>query len=181
VPLIKRAMPIPLTSTHCRPAVRGALRGCLALLSRRSTATSEPAAATSGPAVAKAGQQQQQQPAAVAEVGEGAAVVMMRTCASHVFIRALSQQDRTLALRLLVAAMQGYGDTVLAANLDLLEYVISSGESSSSSKHLDCRLSFYHAERLRLAALCVVVLQGASGQQRCREQEHGLLMHGLLA
>lgn len=78
----------------------------------------------------------------MAELDEGAAVVMMRTCASHVFIRALSQQDRTLALRLLVAAMQGYGDTVLAANLDLLEYVISSGESSSSSKRLDCRLSF---------------------------------------
>jgi hypothetical protein len=52
---------------------------------------------------------------------------LVRTAVSHVFVRALSQQDRTLALRLLLAAMEGYGAAVLREGLDLLEYLIGSG------------------------------------------------------
>lgn len=91
----------------CRPAVRGALKGCLALLSRRGSA------APARPALA--------------EVEEAAAVEMMRACVSHVFIRALAQQDRTVALRLVTAAMRGYGAALLDAGLDLFEYLVSSG------------------------------------------------------
>lgn len=100
-----------------RPAVRGALKGCLALLSRRGAASGQAAA---GPAA----QQQQEQ---LAEVEDAAAVALVRTAVSHVFIRALSQPDRALALRLLLTAMGGYGGAVLQAGLDLLDYLISSG------------------------------------------------------
>jgi hypothetical protein len=52
---------------------------------------------------------------------------MLLTCVGHVFIRALAQPDRMLALRLLTAAMQRYGQALVGANLDLLDYLISSG------------------------------------------------------
>lgn len=106
------------TRTHRRPAVRGALRGCLALVSRHPAALPPPQQ-PDPPHPAP----QQQLPAP----DEAAAVELMRTCVSHVFIRALAAADRQLALRLLAAAMRGYGDALLGANLDLLEYGISSG------------------------------------------------------
>lgn len=103
--------------------MRGALRGCLALLSRRAP-----------PPLASPADQQQQQAAPAstqlpAPSGEDA-VEMMRACAQHVFVRALAAPDRQLALRLLAAALRSplYGQALVAANLDLLEYAISSGE-----------------------------------------------------
>lgn len=98
----------PLTDplpAHRRPAIRGALRGSLALLSRGVAA------------------QQQALPAPT----PAAALELVRTAVGHVFIRALAAPDRQLALRLLAAAMQGYGQALMEANLDLLEYTVSSG------------------------------------------------------
>lgn len=101
--------------------MRGALRGCLALVSRHPAALPPPQQADQVPQAPQAPQQQLPAP------DEAAAVELMRTCVSHVFIRALAAADRQLALRLLAAAMRGYGDVLLGANLDLLEYAISSG------------------------------------------------------
>lgn len=104
--------------------MRGALRGCLALVSRQPGAAPPPQ-----PGDQQSSQQAQQQPSAqqLPAPHEAAAVELVRTCVSHVFIRALAAADRQLALRLLAAAMRGYGDALLGANLDLLEYTISSG------------------------------------------------------
>jgi len=107
-----------------RPAVRGALRGCLALVSRQPGAlppTEQP------PGQEQHGVPPQHAPQQLPAPDEAAVVELVRTCVSHVFIRALAAADRQLALRLLAAAIRWYGDALLGANLALLEYTISSG------------------------------------------------------
>lgn len=86
--------------------MRGALRGCLALVSRR-----DPSGAH----------------AALPAPSDAEAAELVRTCVSHVFIRALAAADRQLALRLLAAALEGYGDALAASGIDLFEYTLSSG------------------------------------------------------
>lgn len=115
------------------PAVRGALRGCLALVTRAPTpavAAATAAGAGAGGAEASLQEQQQRQSghAGLPAPDEGDVVELVRVCVGHVFIRALAQPDRALALRLLTAATTRYGHALLGANLDLLEYLISSGE-----------------------------------------------------
>ncbi|PRW58456.1 MMS19 nucleotide excision repair-like protein isoform X2 [Chlorella sorokiniana] len=119
------------------PAVRGALRGCLALVSRKpgALAPAQPE---------QPGLQPQQLPAP----DEAAAVELARTCVSHVFIRALAAADRQLALRLLAAAIRGYGDALLGANLDLLEYSISSVDGEKDPR---CLLLSFDAIQALLA------------------------------
>lgn len=117
VPYFCLALHPRLAPTLHRPAVRGALHGSLALLSRH------PAAAAADAASPLAAQPQPQLPAP----DDAAAVEVMRTCVSHVFVSALAAPDRQLALRLLAAAVRGYGPALLGANLDLLEYTVSSG------------------------------------------------------
>lgn len=114
------------------PAVRGALRGCLALVSRAHEPAAGPAAGA-GPGALEASPEQRSQRQGEPGRGglpapEGGEVAeLMRVCVGHVFIRALAQPDRALALRLLCVATGRYGHALLGANLDLLEYLISSG------------------------------------------------------
>lgn len=131
--------------------MRGALRGCLALVSRQPGAAPPPQ-----PGDQQSSQQVQQQPAAqqLPAPDEAAAVELVRTCVSHVFIRALAAADRQLALRLLAAAMRGYGDALLGANLDLLEYTISSGTCRLAGL-LQWRLAvFQPGAAVRVSACC---------------------------
>ena len=119
------------------PAVRGALRGCLALVARAPAAVTDgaPAATAAGPEAAGAAAAAPALPAPTDE----AAVELVRTLVGHVFVRALAQPDRALALRLLAAVAAAYGPALLAANLDLLEYLISSGGRPVHCYACSCR------------------------------------------
>jgi hypothetical protein len=85
-----------MTPARCRPAIRGALSGCLALL--ELPASNE--GGDGGPAAG--GDPPQGAPALAASE----AVQMMSTFAGHVFVRSLGQQDRCLAFRLMDRAME---------------------------------------------------------------------------
>ncbi|KAL4426394.1 hypothetical protein ABPG77_004688 [Micractinium sp. CCAP 211/92] len=117
------------------PAVRGALSGCLTLVSR---APAPPAAPAAADMPSEQGQEQQGGPgqAGLPAPEEGDVAELMRVCVGHVFVRALAQPDRALALRLLAAAVARYGHALLDANLDLLEYLISSVDGEKDPRCL---------------------------------------------
>lgn len=77
--------PASLRPHLCRPAIRGALAGCLALLDLPAAAQG---GGPAGPALSAAD-----------------AVGMMEAFAGHVFVRSLGQQDRALAFSLMDKAM----------------------------------------------------------------------------
>ena len=133
----------------CRPALRGALQGCLALLEREGDG------------------------GAAAPLARGDAVAMLRLCTQQVFVRSLAQPDRDAALRVLVAGMERWGQALLDENVDLLEYVIASGAGrgaawrrcppartcwglwpSHTHAHTPTYVSQWTAKRTRAACCC---------------------------
>lgn len=73
----------------CRPALRGGLSGCIALLNLPST-HQLPAAGMAAPV----------------SLSAASAAAMLSAFCGHVFVRSLSQQDRRLAFELLYKALE---------------------------------------------------------------------------
>lgn len=92
------------------PAVHGALQGCLALL-RRTGAAPPP-------------------------LSDADAAAMLGTCAGNVFVRSLAQPARQAALQLLRVAVDGHGQALLDANIDLLDWAIASVDGEKDPRCL---------------------------------------------
>ena len=122
----------------CRPAIHGALQGCLALLSRphssssSSSGGSSPAPSSPLPPLASAD-----------------ATAMLHACTGHVFVRSLAQPERSLALQLLEQSVRQHGQALLDDNVDLLEWAIASVDGEKDPR---CLVAAFRAlrELLRL-------------------------------
>ena len=117
----------PCHSNLIRPSVQGALHGCLALLRRGAGDRSN--VDSSGPHQ----QQQQQQQACLLDED---AVAMLRTATTGVYVRSLAQAGRQLALELLQAAAAVWGQVLLDAGLNLLEWAVASADGEKDPRCL---------------------------------------------
>lgn len=100
-----------------RPAIRAALRGCGALLERE---------------------------APLAVLTREDAISMAKALVEYVFIQALAVTDRIAALNALRTAVERYGQTLLDADIDLLEFVIASVDGEKDPR---CLLHAFGAMR----------------------------------
>lgn len=117
---------------YFRPAIRGALLGCLALFERSQTLNNNPSPQIKSATTSRA------------ELSTPDALSILSSVSKNVYVRSLSAFDRATALTTLRLAAENFGQAALDDGIDILEFAISSVDGEKDPR---CLIQGFQAMR----------------------------------